>query len=310
MVGLIAGGAHPALANRISSLLGLELLPVQLSRYPDAEVVRIDASVRGSDIYIVQPTPPPPEGFLVELLLIADAVVRAGAARVTAVVPYLGYSRQDRRAAGDRTAVGARVVANILGSGSIDRLVTVDLHQPAVEGFFAMPVEHLEAFPSLLQALGDVPRDSVVVAPDLGAAKLADRFAAELKLPVAVVHKTRLTGIDVVATRVTGDVSGLRPIIVDDMITTGGTVRAAVEALRSAGAAGAGIAAVTHGILSPEAPETLARLGLSRLIATDSVPMPAESLANFESVPLAPMLAEAIQRMHDGRSLAPLRSHR
>jgi ribose-phosphate pyrophosphokinase len=310
MVTLIAGGAHPGLANEIASLLGVDLVPMRLSHYPDAEVVRIDASVRGADVYLIQPTPPPPEGFLVELMLIADAAARSGAARVTAVVPYLGYSRQDRRAAGERTAVGARVVANILGSGSIDRLVTVDLHQPAVEGFFAMPVEHLEAFPLLLRALGDVPRDSAIVAPDLGAAKLADRFAAELQLPMVAVHKTRLTGVDVVATRITGDVEGLRPIIVDDMITTGSTVRAAVEALTAAGSAGPATVVVTHGILSPEAPDTLTRLGLGRLLATDSVPVPTGALPGLEVVSLAPLLADAIQRLHDGRSLAGLRSHR
>lgn len=310
MVTLIAGGAHPGLANQIAGILGVELVSMRLSHYPDAEVVRIDASIRGADVYLVQPTPPPPEGFLVELMLIADAAARSGAARVTAVVPYLGYSRQDRRAGGERTAVGARVVANILGSGDIDRLVTVDLHQPAVEGFFAMPVEHLEAFPLLLGALGEVPRDSAVVAPDLGAAKLADRFAAELQLPMVAVHKTRLTGVDVVATRITGDVEGLRPIIVDDMITTGSTVRAAIDALAAAGSAGLATVAVTHGILSPEAPDTLSRLGLGRLLATDSVPLPTEALPGLQVVSLAPLLADAIQRMHDGRSLADLRSHR
>jgi ribose-phosphate pyrophosphokinase len=155
-----------------------------------------------------------------------------------------------------------------------------------------------------------VPRDSAVVAPDLGAAKLADRFAAELQLPMVAVHKTRLTGVDVVATRITGEVKGLRPIIVDDMITTGSTVRAAIDALAAAGSAGLATVAVTHGILSPEAPDTLSRLGLGRLLATDSVPLPTEALPSLQVVSLAPLLANAIQRMHDGRSLADLRSHR
>lgn len=310
MLALIAGGAHPALAGQIAGLLGVAPAPVTLSRYPDAEVVRIDASVRGADVYLVQPTPPPPEGPLVELLMLADAARRAGAARVSAVVPFLGYSRQDRRAAGERTAIGARVVANILDAGAIDRLVTVDLHQPAVEGFFEMPVEHLEAFPLLLHALGEVAPDSAIVAPDLGAARLADRFAAALHLPMVVVHKTRLTGVDVVATRVTGDIRGLRPIIVDDMITTGSTVRAALAAVAGAGAVGPATVAVTHGIFSHDAPATLARSGPGRLLVTDSVPLPASGIEHLEAVALAPLLAGAIQRMHDGRSLAGLRSRR
>lgn len=310
MLAVIAGGAHPLLAEQIAALLGVALVPVTLSHYPDAEVVRIDASVRGADVYLVQPTPPPPEGPLVELLLLADAARRAGAARVTAVVPYLGYSRQDRRAAGERTAVGARVVANLLDSGGIDRLVTVDLHQPAVEGFFDMPVEHLEAFPLLLRALGEVAPQSAIVAPDLGAARLADRFAAALHLPMVVVHKTRLTGVDVVATRVTGEVRGLQPIVVDDMITTGSTVRAALVAVAEAGAVGPATVAVTHGIFSPDAPATLAAARPGRLLVTDSVPLPGPGIDRLETVALAPLLADAIQRMHDGRSLADLRSRR
>lgn len=310
MLAVIAGGAHPVLAEQIAAQLGMALLPVTLSRYPDAEVVRIDASVRGADVYLVQPTPPPPEGPLVELLLLADAARRAGAARVTAVVPYLGYSRQDRRAAGERTAVGARVVAHILDSGAIDRLVTVDLHQPAVEGFFDMSVEHLEAFQLLLRALGEVAPESAIVAPDLGAARLADRFAAALHLPMVVVHKTRLTGVDVVATRVTGDIRGLRPVVVDDMITTGSTVRAALAAVAEAGAVGPATVAVTHGIFSQDAPATLARARPGRLLVTDSVPLPVSGIEHLETVTLAPLLSEAVKRMHDGGSLAELRSRR
>lgn len=310
MLSVIAGGAHPALAERIAGLLGLAPVPVTLSRYPDAEVVRIDASVRGADVYLVQPTPPPPEGPLFELLMLADAAHRAGAARVTAVVPYLGYSRQDRRAAGERTSIGARVVANILDAGAIDRLVTVDLHQPAVEGFFAMPVEHLEAFPLLLRALGEVAPDSAIVAPDLGAARLAGRFAEELHLPMVVIHKTRLTGVDVVATRLTGDIRGLRPIVVDDMITTGSTVRAALAAAAGAGAVGSATVAVTHGVFAPGAAKTLAGAGTGRLLVSDSVPFPDSSFEHLETVSLAPLLADAIQRMHEGRSLAGLRSRR
>ena len=310
MLHLIAGGGHPQMAQAIARELGVELTPVTLARYPDAELVRIDGSIRNGDIYIVQPTPPSPEPHLIELLLIADAARRAGAARICAVTPYVGYSRQDRRAAGDRTAVGGRVVANMVDSGGFDRFVTVDLHQPAMEGFFSTPVEHIEAFGPLLEALREASPRGTVVAPDVGAAKLADRFAEALSLPMAVVHKTRLSGTEVVATRVTGDVAGRTPIIVDDMITTGGTVRAAVEAVTSAGAHGPVTVAVTHGIFSAEAPARLAGLGIERLIATDTVPITSDGIPGLQVVSIAPMLAETIRRLHDGSSIAHLRSKR
>ena len=310
MLVVISGDAHPALGRAIADALGTPLADVELTRYPDAEVVGIRESVRAADVYILQPTPPPPEGHLFELLLLADAARRAGAARVTAVVPYLGYSRQDRRAFGARTAIGARLVADVLGTGRIDRVVTVDLHQPAVEGFFSIPIEHLDAFPLLLDALRDLPRDSVIVAPDLGAAKLADRFARALDLPFAVVHKTRLSGVEVEATRVTGEVQGRRPAVVDDMITTGGTVRAALDAVAAAGATSEATVAVTHAILAPGAASLLAGLSITRLVMTDSVPIDTAGLAAFQMVTLAPLLADAIRRLHEGRSLEGLHAQR
>lgn len=311
MLSIISGGAHPDLARDIAALLRRSLTPVDLARYPDAEVVRIQESVRGSDVYIVQPSPPPSEGHLFELLLLADAAHRAGAAQVTAVIPYLGYMRQDRRAGGERMAIGARVVADALSGGRIDRILTIDLHQPAAEAFFSIPVEHLEAFPLFVAALQDVPRDSVVVAPDLGAAKLADRLAQALDLPFAVVHKTRTTGVDVTSTRVTGEVHGRRPIVVDDMITTGRTVQAALEAVAKAGAKGRAIVAATHGILAPEAPALLASLPIERLFLTDTVPLEAAGgIPGFRPVPVAGLLADAIARLHEGRSLAWTRSQR
>ncbi|MGE0600021.1 MAG: ribose-phosphate diphosphokinase [Dehalococcoidia bacterium] len=309
MVLIMSGSAHPTLAAAVASELHLPLVAVDLLQFPDAEVVRIEESVRGGDLYIVQPTPPPSERHLFELLLLADASHRAGAARITAVVPFLGYSRQDRRAAAQRVAVGARVVADMLGTGNIDRIVTVDLHQPSVEGFFSIPVEHLEAYQLHLEAIREYRENAVVVAPDLGASKLADRFARDLDLPFAVVHKERLSGVAVAASRVTGDVSGRTPIIVDDMITTGGTVRAAVGALLAAGALPHPVVAATHGIVSDEAPEVLAGLELRRLLLTDSVPLN-QSLPNLRVVGLAGLLAEAIRRLSEGRSLADFRSQR
>jgi ribose-phosphate pyrophosphokinase len=309
MLSVIAGGAHPRLAEAIAETLRLAPTPIDFAHYPDAEVVRLELSVRDADVYLVQAMPSPPEAHIVELLLMADAAFRAGAARITAVLPYLAYGRQDRRAGGERMAIGARVVADMLNAGHIDRVVAVDLHQPAVEGFFSMPVEHIEAVPLLVDRLRGV-EDAVVVAPDLGAAKLADRVAADLGLPFAVVHKTRTTGVDVTATRVTGEVRGLRPIILDDMITTGRTVKAALAALAEAGCAGEATVAVTHALFAPEAAAVLGSAPIGRLIVTDTLPVDAGVHPGIEVVPVAPLLAAAISRLHAGRSLSPLRSHR
>jgi ribose-phosphate pyrophosphokinase len=309
MLSVIAGGAHPALAAALSEVLREPLTPASLVHYPDAEVVRVDLSVRDADVFLVQSMPSPPEAHIVELLLMADAAFRAGAARITAVVPYLAYGRQDRRAGGERVAIGARVVADIVNAGHIDRVVTVDLHQPAVEGFFSIPVEHIEAAPLLVDRLRGA-RQAVVVAPDLGAARLADRVASELGLPFAVIHKTRTSGVEVTATRVTGEVRGLRPIVVDDMITTGRTVQAALEVLAGAGCSGEATVAVTHALFAPGAAAVLAAAPIGRLIVTDTVPVDTSVHPKLEVVPVAPLLAAAISRLHAGRSLSPLRSHR
>jgi ribose-phosphate pyrophosphokinase len=301
---IISGGAHPALARAVAAAGGFRTVAAELERLPDAELVGVADSVRGEDVYLIQPTPPPPESHLFELLLLADAVRRAGAARITGVVPYLGYARQDRRAAGRRVAVGAKVVADVLAT-RLDRVVVVDLHAPATEAFFSCAVEHLEAFPLFLEQLRGI-KDAVVVAPDLGASKLADRYAAALELPFAVVHKTRLSGTEVAVRQVTGDVAGRVPLIVDDMITTGRTVAAALGAVLAAGASAGAIVAATHAVFAPGAVELLFSLPIRRLLVTDSVPPPPDP--RIEVVTLAGTLAEAIRRLHEGRSLEGLRA--
>jgi ribose-phosphate pyrophosphokinase len=234
---LLAGSANVRLAETIAAKLGTSQGALNVDRFPDGELhVEIKQSVRGHDVYLIQPTSPPVERHLLELLLLADAAHRAGAARLTAVIPYLGYARQDRRASG-REAVGARLVAELLAAGGlVQRVVVVDVHSPAVEGFFGIPLEHLSAVPLLVESVRNhVTENSVIVAPDLGAAKLAERYARPLGLPVAIVHKRRLSGSEVSVRSVTGDVRGHTPIIVDDMISTGGTVEATIEVLLSGG---------------------------------------------------------------------------
>jgi len=307
---LLSGCANLSLAERIAQTLGVRLGVVSLHRFPDGELqVAVRDSLRGHDVYLVQPTTPPFEAHFLELLLLADACRRAGAARLTAVVPYFGYARQDRRAGG-REPVGARLIADLLWSGGIQRLIAVDLHSPTLEGFFSFPLEHLTAVPALAEAVGTGIGERVVVGPDLGAARLADRYGRALNLPVALVHKTRITGEEVMVRGITGDVRGRAPVIVDDMISTGATIAAAVAALREAGCRPEVTVVASHALLVGSAPARLRALALERLIVTDSVAMPTPSAElPLHVVSVAPLVAETIGRLHDDRSLADLLVH-
>jgi ribose-phosphate pyrophosphokinase len=305
---LFAGSANPSLADAVARELGFRLGERDLRRFPDGELhVEIRESVRGHDVYLIQPTSPPAEGHLLELLMLADAANRAGAARLTAVVPYLGYSRQDRRASG-REAVGGRLVADLLGLGGLlRRVVAVDVHSSAIEGFFGTPLEHLSAVPLLVDRIRSyATANGVVVAPDLGAAKLAERYAAPLGLPAAMVHKTRLSGSDVRVRSVTGDVRGHAPILVDDMISTGGTVEAAMEALLAGGCEPEFTVVASHGLFVGPAVERLKAAPLKRIIVTDSVAAAEGLPLPLEVVSLAPLLAEAVDCLHNDRSLGGL----
>ena len=266
--------------------------------------------MRGRDVYLLQPTSPPVDEHLLELLFLADACRRAGAARSTAVIPYLGYARQDRRARG-REPVGARVVADMLGAAGISRVVAVELHSPALEGFFALPLEHLSAVPVLAEAARPwMTGNGVVVAPDLGAAKLADRYARILDLPVAIVHKTRLSGDEVSVHRITGEVRDRAPLIVDDMISTGGTIEVAIKALREAGCAPDITVVASHGLFVGPARQRLSTVAAQRYIVTDSVPGAVGTTLPVQVVSVSGLLAEAIRRLHDDRSLGELIAHR
>jgi ribose-phosphate pyrophosphokinase len=219
---------------------------------------------------------------------------------VTAVVPYLAYARHDRRETG-REPLGARLVADMIRVSGVDRLVAVDLHSPAVEGCFNIPVEHLSAMPLLAGHLARTATPgSVVVSPDLGAVKRAERYAAQLKLPVAVVNKYRTSGSQVQARSITGEVKGSAPILVDDMISTAGTIEAAVNALLEAGCARDITVVATHALLVGPAIERLHRLPIRRLLTTDSVPMPGRLPFPVEVVSIAPLLARSIELLRLG----------
>ena len=302
---VFAGTANPALAQAVAERLGLRPGDRVLEHFPDGEVqIQIREDVRGDDVYIVQPTGPPVGEHLLELLLLADACRRAGAERTTGVVPYFGYARQDRRTnAGE--PLGARLVAELMQAGGLDRVVAVDLHTPAIEGCFAVPLEHLSAVSTLAETVrSGVAPEAVIVSPDLGAVKLAERYAGLLGLPVAIVHKSRVSGTEVSVHGLVGDVRRRTPIVIDDMISTGGTVAAAIGALLAAGAVPDVTIVVSHALLVGPAAERLRGLPIHRLVATDSVAMAAHTGTPLERVSLAPLLADAIGRLHVGQPLA------
>jgi ribose-phosphate pyrophosphokinase len=299
---VFSGTANAPLAESVAGRLGLGLGGRLLEHFPDGEVqIRIRENVRGDDVYVIQPTGPPVGEHLLELLLLADACRRAGAERTTAVMPYFGYARQDRRSR-EGEPLGARLIAALIEAAGLARVVAVDLHTPSIEGCFAVPLEHLSA----VDLLGDTirpgaPAGAVVVSPDLGAVKLAERYAALLRLPVAVVHKTRVSGTEVTARGLVGEVRGRRPIVVDDMISTGGTVAAAIGAVLDAGAVPDVTVVVSHALLVGPAAERLARLPIRRLVATDSLRLGTPAGVPLERVSLARLLADAIGRLHGRR---------
>jgi ribose-phosphate pyrophosphokinase len=307
---IFAGPASASLAEAVAAQLGHRLGTCTVQRFPDSELhVELHDSVRGHDVYLLQATSPPVDTHLLELLFLADACRRAGAAQLTAIVPYFGYARQDRRARG-REAVGARVVATLLSSSGLQRLVAVDLHTVALEGFFPIPLEHLSAVPLLVEAVRPwIADNTVIVTPDLGAVKLAERYATALQRPLAIVHKTRLSGEAVRVERIVGEVQGRVPIIVDDMISTGGTIVAASQALLAAGCEPPLMVVATHALLVGPAIERLRSVPLQRLLVTDSITPPTESALPLHVTSLDALLAETIRRLHEHRSLSDLLVH-
>lgn len=295
---IVSGSANPALAGAIANHLGLRCEGADVERYPDGELRPIVENACGADVYIVQPTSPPVNDHVVELLLLIDACRRARAARVTAVVPYFGYARQDRRTAPGQ-ALGAAVVADAIAAVGVDRLVVVDPHTPSLEAACRISVETLSAVSTLA---GELPPGAVVVAPDLGAVKVAERYAALLGGSVAIVRKRRESGSAVSALDLAGDVRGRQAVIIDDMISTGATIEAAAGLLRAGGAAPGVVVAATHGLLVHAAAGRLRRLGLGHVLVSDTVVV--KDADNFLRVrSIASMLADAIACLHAGKPL-------
>jgi ribose-phosphate pyrophosphokinase len=293
---LVIGSASPHLGQALAKALGVAPAECKRERFPDGELhIEVPDTVRGRTAVLVQSLSAPVGEHLLELLLLADACFRVGATRLEAVVPYVGYARQDRRGQSGEP-LGGRLVADLLGRGRFARVLAVDLHNPALEGCFGVPLEHLSALPLLAEALRPHVTDtSVVVAPDLGAVKRAEALAKLLDRPWAVVHKARLSGSQVEAHGLLGEVRGKRPILVDDMVSTGGTLAAAAGELRVAGCADDFTVVTTHALLVGPALERMRAMPVRRLVSTDSVEPPKGLPFPHEVVTLAPLVARALR---------------
>lgn len=305
---LFMGSAHPALAESVARALGIPLSPCTVERFPDGEVsVRLNESVRGCDVYIIQPTAPPVDEHVMELLIFADACRRAAAARITAIVPYFGYARQDRRR-GRREPITASVVAMLMQTVGIDQVMVVDIHADQIEGFFMIPVDALTATPVLCEAVKPtLTPGTVVVSPDVGRVATATDYARRLQTSVVVLHKRRESGSQTTVTHVIGDVADRPCLIIDDMISTGGTIARGIEALLGAGARPDITVAATHGLFVGDARTVLSHPSVRGIYVTDTIPQTAHDWASLHVVSVAPLLAAAIEQVDADGSLSGMR---
>ena len=303
---LLSGRANCPLAEEIGEILGKSVGGASIHDFADGEIfVRINRNARGRDVIIIQPTIPPSDNMM-ELLLLIDAAKRASAARVTAVIPYFGYSRQDRKDQ-PRVAIGAKLTANLIVTAGADRVLGVDFHQHQIQGFFDIPVDHLYAAPVLTKYFIDKGlRDLVVVAPDVGSAKMARGFARRLSGSFAIIDKRRPAPNQSEVLNVVGDVEGRDCLITDDMIDTAGTISSAVYALKDRGAANV-YACATHALLSGEAPKRLSQAPLTQLVVTNTIPIPGErTFPGLTVLSVASLLARAIAHIHSNESVSAL----
>jgi len=303
---IFTGSAHRQLAQQICSFVGMPLGDATVSSFPDGETyVKIDENIRGRDVFIVQPTCPPTNQNLMELLIMVDAARRASAARITAVIPFFGYARQDRKDQ-PRVPITAKLVANLLTAAGVSRVLTMDLHAQQVAGFFDIPVDHLYAAPVLIRYILEKDFDNlVVVSPDVGGLKMASAYSHALKAGLAIVAKRRKNATDIEALYVIGDVEGKRVILVDDLTETAGTLTSAARILKERGATEVS-AAVSHAVLSDLAIERLKNSELRELITTNSVPVRSGDGFPITTLCIAELLGEGIKRIHDDESVSSL----
>jgi len=308
-VKLFTGNSNRPLAEAISRDVGVPLGGAEIGRFSDGEVqVEITENVRGGDVFVIQSISSPTNDNLMELLLMLDAFKRASAKRITAVIPYYGYARQDRKVA-PRVPISAKLLADLITTAGASRVLTVDLHAGQIQGFFDVPVDNVYATPVLLQyirhRLGD--REVTVVAPDAGGVERARAFAKRLDANLAIIDKRRIRPNVVAEMQIIGEVDGRSAVIVDDMVDTAGTLCTAAVAVRAAGAPTV-LACATHPVLSGPAVSRLAESAIDELVVTDTIPLGKEAaqLEKITVLPVAPLLAEAIRRTHDEASISSL----
>ena len=308
---IFSGNAHTALAHEICGYLNCDLGQAVTDRFSDDEFnFQILENVRGSDVFIVQPTCPPSDRHLMELLIMIDTFVRASAARVTAVVPYFGYARSDKKDR-PRVPIAAKLVANLITTAGADRILTVDLHASQIQGFFDIPVDHLYAAPVVVDYFTTNPIENlIVVAPDTGGAERARAYAKRLDAGLALCDKRRERANEADVMNIVGDVSGKNCLIIDDMCDTGGTICKVAEALRKAGANDI-YAFFTHGVLSGKAANNISNSHLKKVIVTNTIPLsddvkPLEQSGQIEVLSVGKLLASAIRSIHDETSVSSL----
>jgi ribose-phosphate pyrophosphokinase len=303
---LLAGRANKPLATEIGERIGKSPEGVTIRNFADGEIfVRIDRNARGRDVFIIQPTTAPADNIM-ELLLLIDAAKRASAARVTAVVPYFGYGRQDRKDQ-PRVAIGAKLAANLIVAAGADRVVSIDFHQHQIQGFFDIPVDHLYAAPVLTKYFRDLElEDLVVVAPDVGSAKMARGFAKRLGAGFAIIDKRRPVANVAEVLNVVGEVEGRTCLLADDMVDTAGTLSSAIRALHERGA-GRIFACATHALFSGAAVERLSEAPMAEMVVTNTIHVPEERrFPNLKILSVADLLAKAIDHIHSNESVSQL----
>ncbi|MDA7930989.1 ribose-phosphate pyrophosphokinase [Akkermansiaceae bacterium] len=304
---LFTGTSHPQLAEGIASCLGSKLADVNVTAFPDGETfVKINENIRGEDVFIIQPTCPPTNHNLMELMIMVDAAKRSSAGRINAVIPFFGYARQDRKDQ-PRVPITAKLVADLLSAAGVERVVTMDLHAAQIQGFFNIPVDHLYAKPVILRALtehfGEDCDNLTVVSPDVGGVKMARAYSDALGASLAIVAKHRVSATEVEAMQLIGDVEGRDVVLIDDMTETAGTLCAAADILKENGAKRI-FAAVSHAVIGDLGHQRINDSVIETVITTDSTPVVATKKVN--PISIAPLLAEAIHRIHIGKSVTSL----
>jgi ribose-phosphate pyrophosphokinase len=307
---IFAGSSNPGLAADVCRYLGTKLASAEIGRFSDGEIeVEITENVRGGDVFVVQSTSPPTNDHLMELLLIQDALRRASAGRITAVLPYYGYARQDRKVS-PRVPISAKLVADLITTAGAARVLTMDLHAGQIQGFFNIPVDNVYATPVLLRYIRERVVDGepvTVVSPDAGGVERARAFAKRLDANLAIIDKRRAGANEVAEMHIIGEVTGRVAVIIDDIVDTAGTIVAAAEAVRGAGAQEV-FACCTHPVLSGPAIERIGKSSLKKLIVTDTIPLrdSAKQAPNIAVLSVAHLIGEAIRRIHNEESISSL----